>query len=114
VASQKQCLLVDDSADKRLLTDCPVESFREAPMSTISDTQERRQVPRESLAGEPARSVLESLVVGSYREMPGLILTLPQAARLFGLKNRTCRVVLDDLVRQGHLRLARDGQYAAA
>jgi hypothetical protein len=43
--------------------------------------------------------------------MPGLTLRLEQAARLFGLRTQTCAVVLDDLVRAGHLRRAPDGQY---
>jgi DNA-binding IclR family transcriptional regulator len=46
--------------------------------------------------------------------MPGLILHLNQAARLFGLREQTCRAVLDVLVRQGQLRRAADGQYLAA
>ena len=45
--------------------------------------------------------------------MPGLILHLKQAARLFGLRETTCRIVLEELVRQGRLRRALDGQYLA-
>jgi len=65
-------------------------------------TPERRQVRN------PTESILSS-----YQEMPGLILHLNQAARLFGLREATCRTVLDDLVRQGKLRRAADGQYLA-
>ena len=65
-------------------------------------TAERRQVRN------PTESILSS-----YQEMPGLILHLNQAARLFGLREATCRTVLDDLVRQGKLRRAADGQYLA-
>ena len=43
--------------------------------------------------------------------MPGLSLRLEQAARLFGLRRQTCQVVLNDLVRQGQLRRATDGQF---
>jgi hypothetical protein len=43
--------------------------------------------------------------------MPGLSLHLNQAARLFALQERTCEIVMDDLVREGQLRRAADGQY---
>ena len=65
-------------------------------------TPERRQVRN------PTESILSS-----YQEMPGLILHLNQAARLFGLREAICRTVLDELVRQGKLRRAADGQYLA-
>jgi hypothetical protein len=51
------------------------------------------------------------MIVGAYQEMPGLSLLLPQAARLFGVRTRTCQVVLDDLVSDGRLRRTSDGQY---
>ena len=73
---------------------------------------ERRFRRRDAIVGEPPRSQLESMIIGTFREMPGLSLHLPQAARLFGLRLATCQVVLDDLVRQGALRLTADGQYA--
>jgi hypothetical protein len=73
---------------------------------------ERRRAPRGTLQGEPPREQLRSTIVGAYREMPGLTLTLPQAARLFGLRDSTCRIVMDDLVREGRLRQILGGQYA--
>jgi DNA-binding IclR family transcriptional regulator len=45
--------------------------------------------------------------------MPGLSLYPQQAARLFGLHDATCRVVLADLARSGALRRSPDGQYRA-
>jgi hypothetical protein len=51
------------------------------------------------------------MIVGAYREMPGLSLLPPQAARLFGVRPVTCQVVLDDLVSGGQLRRTPDGQY---
>jgi predicted transcriptional regulator of viral defense system len=54
------------------------------------------------------------MIVGSYREMPGLSLHLHQAVRLFGVHTNACRVVLDELVRRGRLRKLADGQYAGA
>jgi hypothetical protein len=53
-------------------------------------------------------------IVGTFREMPGLCLHLNQAARLFGLPASMCEVILNDLVAQGTLRRAHDGQYLAA
>lgn len=61
--------------------------------------------------GEPSRSQLVATILGSYREMPGLSLRLEQASRLFGIRARTCKVVLEDLVREGQLRRAPDGQF---
>jgi hypothetical protein len=43
-------------------------------------------------------------VLAEFEEMPGLTLTLRQAARLFGLDQHTCRVVLDVLVDAAYLR----------
>lgn len=74
---------------------------------------ERRLRRRDAIIGEPPRRQLESLIAGTYREMPGLSLQLAQAARLFGLRLSTCQVVLDDMVRLGALRRTPDGQYAA-
>jgi len=55
--------------------------------------------------------MLVDWILGAYREMPGLILHARQAARLFGLREEICRVVLADLVRAGKLRCSNDGQY---
>lgn len=42
-------------------------------------------------------------VRAEYEEMPGLSLTLPQAARLFNLERETCARVLNHLVASGAL-----------
>jgi DNA-binding IclR family transcriptional regulator len=42
-------------------------------------------------------------VRGEYREMPGLRLTLAQAARLFNLNRADCQRVLQTLVTDGAL-----------
>ena len=52
------------------------------------------------------------MIIGMYREMPGLCLHVHQAARLFGVQIQTCRAVLDDLVAGGRLHRLPDGQYA--
>lgn len=64
-------------------------------------------------ASEPGRTWLEAMIAGTYREMPGLTLRLRDAVRLFGLSERTCRILLDDLVHQGRLRRSPAGGYAA-
>jgi hypothetical protein len=61
--------------------------------------------------GEPSRADLIALILGTDAEMPGLSLHLHQAARLFGLRETTCLIVLSDLVGGGHLCRSRDGQY---
>lgn len=50
-------------------------------------------------------------VEGEYREMPGLSLTLPQAARLWGLDRGTCERVLTKLVERRVLKRAWNGTY---
>lgn len=72
---------------------------------------ERRRNARDTASGEPSRKRLVTMIEATYREMPGLTLSLQQAARLFGLRERTCHVLLNDLVREGRLRRAADGQY---
>jgi hypothetical protein len=48
-------------------------------------------------------------VLSEFEEMPGMALTLRQAARLFNLDQEVCREVLDALVDSAYLRLTRDG-----
>jgi len=74
---------------------------------------DRRGRIRGTVEGEPDRRHLISMIVGTYREMPGLTLHLNQAARLFGLRPTTCQIVLDDLVRAAQIRRASDGQYTS-
>ena len=73
--------------------------------------QERRHAERGTASTEPGRTELVAMILGTFREMPGLSLHMNQAARLFGLRRGTCEVVLEDLVAQGRLRRAADGQF---
>ena len=50
-------------------------------------------------------------VEGEYREMPGLSLTLPQAARLWGMDRSTCERVLTNLIERRVLKRAWNGTY---
>jgi len=43
-------------------------------------------------------------VRGEFKEMPGLQLTVPQAARLLGIEPEACRGVIDSLVDSAFLR----------
>jgi hypothetical protein len=90
------------------------EQPAENSATTISQRPERRRSARGGVHGEPARAQLIALILGSYAEMPGLSLHLHQAARLFGLREATCQVVLSDLVRDGRLRQSADSRYRAA
>ena len=74
-----------------------------------------------SLAAAPAStaaSAADSLtplarrVHAEYREMPGLRLTVRQAARLFGLAPETASAVLDELRQVSILTCSDDGTYA--
>lgn len=53
-------------------------------------------------------------VRGEYLEMPGLRLTLAQAARFWSLDHGTCTRVLDALVKAGFLVVTSDLLYARA
>ena len=79
-----------------------------------ADSRTAAVAPWNTAKGNRRATQLTSIIVGAYREMPGLTLTLPQAARLFGLRDNTCQIVMEDLVRAGRLRLASGGQYASS
>jgi hypothetical protein len=51
---------------------------------------------------------------GEFREMPGLILTVAQACRLWSLDLSTCTTVLAQLVNAGFLCRKSDGAYGRA
>jgi hypothetical protein len=79
--------------------------------SHYSGAQDRRREIRGDSGAAPTRRALVSMIVGTYREMPGLSLHLHQAARFFAVTANTCRAVLDDLVKTGELQKTKDGQY---
>src|SRR6478735_11231053 len=72
---------------------------------------ERRRITRGNSDREPRRSNVVDNILGSFTEMPGLCLTVEQAARLFNLKVETCQVILEDLVRESRLHRDVRGQY---
>jgi DNA-binding response OmpR family regulator len=95
------------------ILDC-VSPRVDAPRTTALQPIDRRRHRRGEAGAEPQRAALEAMIRGTYREMPGLSLYLDQAARLFGLRELTCRIVLDDLLRAGVLRRGADGQYTTS
>jgi hypothetical protein len=53
-------------------------------------------------------------VRGEYLEMPGLSVTVAQAARLWAVDDATGAAVLDALVAEGFLQVSRRGSYVRA
>jgi hypothetical protein len=53
-------------------------------------------------------------VLGEYREMPGLALTIEQARRLWGCDVITCRRIAELLVDRHVLRWSREGRLVRA
>jgi len=57
---------------------------------------------------------LGALIRAEYLEMPGLCLTLAQAARLWNVDQNRCLDALDSLAREGFLCRSRDSYLRAA
>jgi hypothetical protein len=83
-------------------------------MRLRNGSPDRRRHERGTATSEPSRTHLTSMIIGTFREMPGLSLHANQAARLFGVRQSTCAVVLEDLVADGKLRRTPDGQFVRA
>ena len=78
-------------------------------MNTLADPAETTRNTDPSATGE-----LHDLLrraEGEYREMPGLSLTVPQAARLWGLDSRTCATLLTTLADRQVLTRTTTGTY---
>jgi hypothetical protein len=57
---------------------------------------------------------IQKRIEGEYLEMPGLILSVAQARRLWALDERSCEQHLAALVRTRFLRRTADGRYVLA
>ena len=57
---------------------------------------------------DPIEPTLIARILGEYREMPGLALTIDQAQRLWGFDAATARRVIDALMARGVLQWSRD------
>jgi Fic family protein len=62
-------------------------------------------------SSEPIRSDVVQRIQAEYVDMPGLKLTLPQAARLFGVNTHESQRVLSELTEGGFLRRDQNGAY---
>jgi hypothetical protein len=79
----------------------------------ITTSEEHHTGGTRNGAGAPeAMTPLAVRVQGEYREMPGLRLTVRQAARLFGVTPDVAEGVLRDLRRASVLALSSDGAYS--
>jgi hypothetical protein len=54
------------------------------------------------------------VVAAEYEDLPTLSVTFPQAMRLWGLDEVTCRSVLDSFIESGYLMRTHAGQYRRA
>ena len=68
---------------------------------------------RDQVVHATTHAALVMRVLGEYREMPGLSLTLQQAARLWHIEPGACEAVLTALVAQGFLARTRDGAFVS-
>ena len=59
-------------------------------------------------------ATLYERVRGEFNEMPGLQLTVAQAARLWGLEDKACRRIIDALVDAAFLRWTPGGTVVRA
>ena len=77
---------------------------RALPMSL--QRVERRDIVR--------RAAVVRRIAAEFREMPGLVLSIPQASRLLGLDEAACERILGTLAREGLLRRRAGGAYGCA
>jgi hypothetical protein len=81
-------------------------------MQTTQRVTEYRATASGDLAVAGALTALSARVRGEYREMPGLRLTVPQAARLFGMSPEVADAVLRTLRGSSVLTFSSDGTYS--
>ena len=75
-------------------------------------TEDRATGMSDATEPSEAMTALSVRVRGEYRDMPGLRLTVRQAARLFGISPEVADAVLHDLRRASVLALSSDGAYS--
>ena len=73
----------------------------------VRELSARREVPTER-RHLSSRETLRCRVRAEFEEMRGLRLSLPQATRLFGLREDVCRRILDALTADGFLKRSSD------
>jgi len=60
------------------------------------------------------RAAVVRRIAAEFREMPGLVLSIPQASRLLGLDQAACERILASLAQDGFLRRRQGGSYGRA
>jgi hypothetical protein len=91
--------------DTRLVDEAPpIDGHTPHQMRALPEARRDRR----NLAG---RDSLAQRVHCEFEEMPGLSLTLAQAARLFSLPQELCQRLLHLLVDSGAISIRKDGQY---
>jgi hypothetical protein len=92
--------------------------FSMAPTRTYSHPPRSLDVASAALnqpwRGRPPEPALIARVASEFQEMPGLLLTLAQAARLFQLTDEDCRRVFDHLEHERVLEVSSEGRYRLA
>ncbi len=83
----------------------------ETPLQSALATPIRGLVERRDLVH---REALSRRVFSEFAEMPGLVLTIGQASRLFGISTDACARILSEHVLRGRLRLTDDSHYTLA
>jgi hypothetical protein len=86
-------------------------SYRPQPQSGSQFSKLAPAPGRSERCTEVECEALLQRVRAEFDEEPGLVLTLSQAERLFGVGEDTCRRVLGTLVREGTLHVSGDGAY---
>ena len=76
---------------------------RSEPVAVLPQATDRQPLA-------PWRSDLKERIHAEFMEMPGLSLSVKQAARLFGVPDDVCEYVLSQLVEQQLLRVAPGGR----
>jgi Holliday junction resolvasome RuvABC ATP-dependent DNA helicase subunit len=76
----------------------------------MESAQSRVSSYRQGVQVQDRRRLAER-VRAEYREMPGLCLSLSQAARLLGLDRASCGDVFHTLVQEGFLRQTSRGEF---
>ena len=73
-----------------------------------------RALPSDHSIPHDASGLITERIRGEFREMPGLVLTVAQACRLWSVDLPTCMTVLAQLVEAGFLCRRSDGAYGRA
>lgn len=80
-------------------------------MATLTSATIIHPDPVSPGSSELIRSDVVQRIQAEYMEMPGLKLTLPQAARLFGVNTHESQRLLSELTEDGFLRRDQNGSY---